>query len=284
MSSTITKQLRDRFGDQVRDWSVVVNQTLETESSLIGFGTRGDQPVVLKVIRRPGDEWRSGEMLDAFDGKGVVRVYEYVEGAVLLEQLIPGNSLVGMVLNGRDDEATEILADVIQRMSPRQLVKAPVTVEDWAKGFERYAASGDAQIPGSLVEEGQRVYLELCASQSSPILLHGDLHHYNVLFDYDRGWVAIDPKGVVGEIEYEIGALLRNPYDNPELFVQPGTVERRLKRLASRLNLDFRRALAWGFAQAVLSAIWGVEDGFRVDARNPGIRLAEAIRPMLEQG
>ena len=283
MRSTTTRQLSDRFDDRVRSWRVVIRQTLETESSLIGFGTRGDQPVVLKVIKRPGDEWRSGEMLEAFDGKGVVRVYEYVEGAVLLEQLNPGNSLVGMVLNGRDDEATEILANVIQKMSPRQFVKAPVMVEDWARGFERYSAGGDAQIPGSVVENAHRMYLELCRSQSNPRLLHGDLHHYNVLFDSDHGWVAIDPKGVIGEIEYEIGALLRNPWDNPELFAQPATVERRLKCLSSRLSLNFRRALGWGFAQAVLSAIWGIEDGFRIDARNPGILLAEAIWPMLEQ-
>ena len=283
MSSTTASQVEDRFEDQARGWGVVVNQILETESSLIGFGSRGDQPVVLKVIRRPGDEWRSGEVLDAFDGKGIARVFEYVAGAVLLERLSPGNSLVGKVLNGSDDEATEVLADVIQKMSPRQLVKPVVTVEDWAKGFERYSASGDAQIPRSLVEKAHRVYLELCESQSNPRLLHGDLQHYNVLFDSDRGWVAIDPKGVLGEIEYEIGALLRNPYDNPELFAQPATVERRLNRLVSRLNLDFRRALAWGFAQAILSAIWGVEDGFRVDARNPGVMLAEAILPMVEQ-
>jgi streptomycin 6-kinase len=281
MRSTITTQLRDRFEDRVRDWCVVVNQTLETESSLIGFGTHGDQPVVLKVVRRPGDEWRSGEILDAFDGKGVVRVYEYVEGALLLERLRPGNSLVDIALNGGDDEATEILADVIQKMSPRQLVNGPVAVEDWAKGFERYSASGDDQIPKSLLEKGYRVYLELCGSQSSRRLLHGDLHHYNVLFDSDRGWLAIDPKGVVGEIEYEVGAVLRNPYERPQ-FAQLSTVERRLKRLASRLNLDFKRALAWSFAQGVLSAIWGVEDGFAVDAQNPGIVLAEAIQPMLE--
>ncbi len=283
MSSTTSKPLYDRLEDQARDWRVVIDQILETESSLIGFGTRGDQPVVLKIIRLPGDEWRSGEMLEAFDGKGVVRVYEHVAGAVLLERLSPGNSLVSMVLNGRDDEATEILADVIQRMAPRPLVNQSATIEDWAKGFERYRESGDNQIPDSLVEDAHRMYLELCESQSSPRLLHGDLHHYNVIFDSDRGWVAIDPKGVLGEIEYEIGALLRNPIDNPELFVQPATVERRLELIASRLNLDHRRALAWGFAQAVLSTIWGAEDGFRVDARNPGIMLAEAIRPMLEQ-
>ena len=282
MRSNTTRELRDRFEDRVREWRVVVDQILETESSLIGFGTRRSQPVVLKLIRQPGDEWRSGEILDAFEGKGVARVYEYVESAVLLERLSPGNSLVGIAVNGGDDEATEILADVIQKMSPRQLVKASVAVEDWAKSFERYSASGDYQVPKHLVDDGYQMYMELCGSQSSPRLLHGDLHHYNVLLDSDRGWLAIDPKGVVGEIEYEVGAILRNPYEKPELFARRSTVERRLKCLATRLNLDFGRALRWGFAQAVLSAIWTVEDGFAVDAHNSGIVLAEVIRPMFD--
>jgi streptomycin 6-kinase len=40
-----------------------------------------------------------------------------------------------------------------------------------------------------------------------------DLHHYNVLSDSGRGWLAIDPKGLVGEVEYEVGAAIRNPID-----------------------------------------------------------------------
>lgn len=103
----------------------------------------------------------------------------------------------------------------------------------------------------------------------------------NVLFDSDRGWLAIDPKGVVGEVEHEIGAALRNPFEQPDLFASRSTIERRLKQFTRRLNLDYERTLAWGFAQAVLSAIWGIEDGFVVDATNPSLRLAEVIRPML---
>jgi streptomycin 6-kinase len=61
-----------------------------------------------------------------------------------------------------------------------------------------------------------------------------------------------------------------------------GTVERRLELLVSRLNIDAGRALRWAFSQAVLSAIWGIEDGYVVDATNPSLRLAEAIRPMLD--
>ena len=281
MESASARQLRSRVEDRIREWRVVVERTSESESSFLAFGRRGSQPVVLKVFKNQGDEWRSGQILDAFEGRGVVRVYEYVEGAVLLEWLRPGDSLVGLVRDGRDEEATEILAEVIGTMSPRPPENATATVHQWATAFARYAASGDGQIPGNLLEEGHRLYLELCRSQSRPRLLHGDLHHYNVLLDADRGWLAVDPKGVIGEIEYEVGAALRNPYERPELFTEPATIEKRVTRFASRLNLDVRRTLAWGFAQAVLSASWAVEDGFTVEPGSPWIALADTIRPML---
>jgi streptomycin 6-kinase len=285
----------DRLGEHARTWRVTVEDVLETATSVIAFGTRDvtadaneNQSVVLKVIKQPGDEWRSGEVLAAFNGRCVARVYEHEPGAVLLERLRPGNSLVELTLNGRDEGATDILADVIQQMnadasskSPLELPPACATVEDWAKGFGKYIATGDVQIPRDLVEAGQRVFENLCASQRRPRLLHGDLQHYNVRFDSERGWLAIDPKGVVGEIEYEIGAFVRNPFEQPELFLSRSTIERRLKQLTNRLNLDYERTLRWAFAQAVLSAIWSIEDGFAVDATDPALRLAEVTRPML---
>jgi streptomycin 6-kinase len=152
-----------------------------------------------------------------------------------------------------------------------------------AAGFERYAAGADGQIPRHLLAEAQRVYLELGGSQSHTRLLHGDLQHYNVLCDARRGWLAIDPKGVVGELEFELAALLRNPSDRPEWFAQDAVVDRRLTRLAAKLGIDRRRSLRWGFAQGVLSAVWTVEDGFPVDSRNPGLSLARTIRPMLDR-
>ena len=265
---------------------------------MVAFGTRDPveaggrdyQQAVLKVVKDPGDEWHSGEVLEAFSGNGLARVYEHSPGAVLVERLIPGNSLADLSLNGRDEEATDILADVMLRMSAsgRKSPNVPVTLEhcptvrDWARGFETYIATGDDQIPIDLVAKGQRVFLALCGSQRRPVLLHGDLQHYNVLFDANRGWLAIDPKGVIGEIEYEVGAVLRNPFEQPDLFLSRPTIERRLKQLTARMGLDYERALAWGFAQAVLSAIWEIEDGFAVDATNPALRLAEVIRPMLK--
>jgi len=275
-------QFMERVEERIRDWNVAVQSTLETETSLVAFGTRGNQPVVLKVIRQPGDEWRCGEVLRAFDGRGMVRVYEYTEGAVLLEMLNPGTSLAAVALNGRDEEATEIIADLIQRMSPAKSSNGFATAEDWGMGFQRYLASGDNQIPISLVEEGQHRYTNLCLTQKDVRLLHGDLQHYNILFDIERSWTAIDPKGVVGEIEYEFGAGLRNPNEGPDVFFSREAIQRRLRRYERQSKLDVNRVMEWAFAQAVLSAIWSIEDGFAVDANQPAIRLANAIHPMLE--
>ncbi|MBD0370000.1 MAG: phosphotransferase [Pyrinomonadaceae bacterium] len=276
------KQLLERFNALTRDWRVVVEDTLETHSSFVAFGWRGAQPVVLKVVRNPGDEWLCGEVLEAFDAEGMVRVYEHVAGAALMERLSPATPLVNLSLAGRDEEATEIMAEVMARIShPGDSLESFTTVETWGRAFQLYLESNDSRIPKELVEEGQQVYFQLCATQRARRLLHGDLQHYNVLFDSARGWVAIDPKGVVGEIEYEVGASLRNPYERPSLFASPAVVSRRLRRYEESLKLDSERALRWSFAQAVLSAVWSIEDKFSVDDTAPALMLANALRPML---
>lgn len=282
MNSTTSAELSRRVEDRIDAWRIVVDHLVETEGSILAFGQRDNESVVLKITRNPGDEWRSGEVLHAFEGNGVVRVLDYVDGAVLLERLKPGNSLVSMVDNGGDDRATAILADVMGRMSPRAPASAASTVQEWARGFERHTAGGDGQIPKPLLEAAHHVYSRLCASQSRPRLLHGDLHHYNVLLDSERGWLAIDPKGVIGEPEYELGAALRNPYERPDLFTEPAAITRRADRFGRELHLDVGRILAWAFAQAVLAAIWAVEDGFVVGPDNAWLALARNIRPMLK--
>lgn len=269
--------LHDRVQQLARDWRLMIQESFETESSSVSFVTRDNQSLVLKVIKQENDEWRAGEVLNAFAANGVARVFQHIGGAMLLERLQPANSLADLSLAGGDEEATGILASVIEKMSPTATPHDCPKVEDWGKGFERYLATGDERIPRRLVDAAQRVFAEMSASQSSPRLLHGDLHHYNVLFDSQRGWLAIDPKGVVGEVEYEIGAILRNPFERPELFLSRSTIERRIEQLTAKLKLNRERVLAWAFAQAVLSAIWGIEDGFEIDSSNPSLKLAQTL-------
>ena len=263
------------------EWNVFVEETRETPTSLLGFGVRDGQRVVLKLARVEGDESHAGAVLRAFAGDGAVRVYESQTGAVLMERLEPGESLVNVVKRGADEDATKIVAQVIQKLANHTAPKECPTVADWGRGFDRYVQSGTEQIPHDLVNSGHRLYQDLAASQRTTMLLHGDLQHYNVLFDSKHGWVAIDPKGVVGELEYEVGALMRNPVEQPELFTNRSTIERRLRILCNTLNLDHSRSLQWSFAQAVLSAIWDIEDGYAVEANHSALLLAEVLKQML---
>ena len=110
------------------------------------------------------------------------------------------------------------------------------TVGDWVRAFDRYLESDDQQIAGDLVKEARDLFQHLEKSQSAKMFLHGDLQHYNVLRDEVRGWLAIDPKGVVAELEYEIGSILRNPVELAELVIKPTAISRRLSVLTTELR------------------------------------------------
>lgn len=250
---------------------------------MLAFGKRADLPVVVKVVDEAGDEWHSADVLAAFEGRGVVRVYDSSDGALLLERLSPGVSAANLALAGEDEKATMALAGVIARMSARAAHPDVPRAQDRLADFERHDSSGDARIPQHLARQAHRVYATLCESQTRPRLLHGDLHHYNVLLDDGRGWLAIDPKGVIAEPEYEVGAALRNPSERLDAFTDPTTIRNRVAIFARELGLDPDRMLAWAFAQAVLSVIWLLEDGEQVDPAHPTLVLADVLRPMLRE-
>ena len=153
-------------------------------------------------------------------------------------------------------------------------------VEQWVEGFDRYTMSGDRRIESALVADARDTFVDLMESQRAVRLLHGDLQHSNVLLDAERGWVAIDPKGVIGELEYELGAALRNPTERPQLFTDRATIGRRVDQLSADLHLDRQRIIAWAYAQAVLSAIWDIEDGWTSGAAAPAVVLARVLRTM----
>jgi len=263
------------------EWNVTVVEIRETEGSLLGFGLSNGRRVVLKVSSL-SDEMNSGTVLEAFQGAGTVRVHKSDHGAVLLERLDPATELVELVRSGRDDEATHILANTIGLMANHEPPPGCPTLFDWVRGFDRYLSEhSGGPISLQLVREAESVYRNLALSQRQTMLLHGDLHHYNVLFDSTRGWISIDPKGVVGELEYELGAIIRNPVELPDFYISRAVIERRLMQLTEALGLDYDRALRWTFAQAVLSAIWEVEDGVTVTSDHPSLCLAELTRMLL---
>jgi streptomycin 6-kinase len=133
--------------------------------------------VVLKVLSKPGDEWCSGDVSAGFSVAtawcGLLKSPKVLS---LLERILPGNSLLDLVLAGRDEERRSYSTDVLLRMSPAEAPETSATVEDWAAGFDRYFNGTNRAIPIDLAQHGRETWLELCASPRPRRLLHGDLH------------------------------------------------------------------------------------------------------------
>jgi streptomycin 6-kinase len=265
----------------VRKWGLELEASpIETRSGVIAFAGRGAEKVALKLPDRRSDEAAAGAALKHFDGRGAIRVLEHdPSGGLLLERAQPGHALTKLVLEGADDRATVVLCEVVRALHRREPPDSGFrVVEDLGRGLERYRRMGQAAIPVGLLDRASGLFADLAASQAARRLLHGDLHHDNILFDANRGWLAIDPKGVLGEPAYEIGAALRNPTEDPTWFATPSIVDRRVRIVSDCLGLDRQRVLSWAFAQAVLSAVWSLED--RLDPSR-GLLTAEAILTML---
>ena len=282
-------------------WGLVVGRRLPSERNWLAVARRaGGEEVVLKLAPAWEEGLRTeAAALSLFEGRGAVELLDAAPeldapldgsgatrrpgtgrepGALLLEHLRPGVALEALVLAGEDAAATRIAARAMQRLwRPAPADGGPIawrsasaartlpTVSDWGEGFARHRRAhggGSGPLDEAVLERAEAVFRRLASSQAPPVVLHGDLHHGNLLSASRESWLAIDPKGVVGEPAYEPGALLRNPF--PRLLELPDVrrlTARRLDVLAGALGLDRERLRAWAFAQAVLSAVWHVEDG-----------------------
>ena len=273
--------MREALDRLVAGWALIIDAPpIETFAGLVVFVHRHGKPAVLKIHGPRSDEQRSADVLAHYAGNGAVRLLERDPAGLLIERATPGTEPTSLVRAGEDDRATEVIADTIAALhaAPGPVAGLP-TVGDLGRGFERYRqGNGDLRLDPSLVAHAEGFYADLAASQADPVVLHGDLHHYNILRDASRGWLAIDPKGITGEPAYEVGASLRNPIEDPALFARPAIIARRIAIHAERLGHDPQRMTAWCFAQAVLSALWAIEDGTDPAA---GIACAEAALPLL---
>lgn len=234
--------------------------------NFVAYAERGVEPVVLKM-GPPNRELVSGmNTLQVYNGGGAVQLLEYDEekGAFLLERLIPGKTLAGIE---DDDRATEIAAELMSRLwrpAPQNEDGKFISLKNWFAGFKRLRDrfdGGTGPLARELVERAEQIAKGFFAEGRPELLLHGDFHHDNIL-ESKRGWLVIDPKGVIGPAEYEMGPLLLNPRERVLNGSRPKVrAERRIAILAERLGIERGRIRQWALAHAVLSAWWSFEDG-----------------------
>ena len=202
------------------------------------------------------------DALTLYDGEGVNQLLEVDReaGVLLLERLRPGTMLVEVA---DDEAATIIAAELLEKLwRPAPTDHAFVTVADWFQGFAKHRErfNGVGPLDESLFTAAEQIVQDLFAENHPPILLHGDFHHFNVLRATREPWLIIDPKGVVGDPGYELGAFLYNPKeliaDHPQ---KQRLLGRRIDLLSEYLGFDRHQVRGWGIAQAVLSAVWTCE-------------------------
>lgn len=243
-------------------WKILVAPPFDLSLNYVAPGITMDGRAIVIKLGVPNPELISEiRALRCYAGQGAVRLLDADEekGMLLMERLIPGDSLTSVLT---DERATLIAAQTMRKLwQPLPRDSAFPTVERWADGLKRLRKRfdrGTGPFPARLVDMAERLFADLLSSAAgTPVLLPGDLHHSNILLAQDE-WLAIDPKGVAGEPAYEVGPLLENP--TPRLCTDISVQRRRLDVLADELNLDRERMLAYGVAHAVLSAWWSYED------------------------
>jgi streptomycin 6-kinase len=249
----------DHLQSHIAKWRLTLDGApFETISSWLAYVTRDDERAVLKVFKPGSNEAPSARYLILHRANGTVRVLEGDERAILIERIAPGTPLASLSRTGRDDDATRIICDTIAKLQ-----RHPVDIAGWPGHDEHLVAFVErrpvAPFTPGIVARAKAMFQELDASQPQRMLLHGDLHHDNILFDDELGWLAIDPKGEVGETAYEIAAALRNPLENSHLFITPQQLDRRVRIYCERLKLDRKRVLGWCFARNASAALWYCE-------------------------
>lgn len=219
-------------------------------------GFQGAQPIILKLGLDIDGFKREAAALMAFEGFGVVQIFSENTGLLILECVVPGMSLKSYFPE-KDDEAINITENVIKRLH-----KAPIPsthefphIKDWLEALD-----GDLEIPVQTLQKARKIRDKLLKTAEPDVLLHGDLHHDNILQNGDE-WLVIDPKGVIGEPAYEVAAFIRNPI--PELLNHsdaPNIIHNRVTRFAELFELPSQRILDWCFVESVLSWIWNIQD------------------------
>lgn len=269
----------------VRDWELVLGERMPSSYHYVAAVTApGAVPAVLKLgLPGPAHLAVEAAALAVFDGRGAVRLlaHDAARGAMLLERAVPGTDVAALVPD-RDADATAAVVTVARRLH-RAPPPGTALPDAAARGaaFDRYRRrwAGDGPLPAGLVERAAALLVELGASAPARVVVHGDLHHGNVLAATREPWLAVDPHGAVGDPASEAGPLLHNPGSARRDDALLRLVPARIEQLADGLAQPVDRVLAWGFVQAVLSEVWTAEDGGTVGSR--ALDVARLLLPRL---
>lgn len=248
----------------IQKWELINLITCENLSYnyvAIAHSKKYASDVVLKISIDSIAISHEARTLSYYRGAGCVSLIDYdvEKNALLLERIAPGVSLKNLFPQD-DSKAAIEAAHVIKKLhqNPLDVQNSEFPkIADWLTSLN----ITNEKIPQLMLFKARDLAAQLLSSQKEIYLLHGDLHHENILYDDRYSWIAIDPKGVVGELAYEIGAFIRNPF--PEILYQSNTKEiihMRLGIFSKQFDIEKQRLIDWCYVQSILAACWMLED------------------------
>lgn len=276
----------DRYPDLmlalVHRWKLTLDgiATAGLPINIIHYGkTESGQAVALKVGVPHPEQKTELMMLQHYNGRHAVKLIDWDEasGAFLMERILPGTQL-------RDyenvAERSQVRLDLIARLPLPLAPKHQLpTIETWFdEAFVKFRGSSEPNPEFlSFIELAEEGFAVLKGHYQEPYLLHGDLHHENILWDAKRGWIAIDPKGVIGPKIMECGRFLQNFIedevpgvaalkDATESQVADVLVER-FSVVSEITGFSTKHLSLATYIDQVLSSCWSVNAGQSVDHR-----------------
>jgi streptomycin 6-kinase len=278
----MAESVSEKLEHYLKTWELSDPQLLaETASSHVYIVMSNGVKVVLKLLTPLGAEESTGAAaLRHFAGEGAVRLLRHDDEAHLLEY-VDGEDLIPLVQQGKDDEATAIIGDVLNKLhaSTRAALPDGITpLNVWFRELFKKAEEDSRAGHHSIYVRGAHIAEGLLAEPRDVYVLHGDIHHENIRHHAQRGWLAFDPKGLIGERTFDAVNPLRNPMDMPTLVFDEARLLKTAEILSQKLNLELSRLLTFTFAFTCLSASWIFYSG---DEPVLDLKIAEMVEPHL---
>jgi len=237
-------------------WGVTVERVLAGATcSICLAGVRDGQKVVIRAPLAEEERTSGLAALRAYAELGGVPVLECHEhsGTTLMPLLCPGTNLDEADLS--DEERLAVAAKLATKLHRAENFGV-WTHERWFQELWTFELPKGSAVNRELFEIGRTRARQLLESTCERAVLHGDLHHYNILQNGSE-WVAIDPKGVYADPAFEPVAFLRNPIHTlAEDLHLVQTQARRVQLLVDLMNLSAERIWGWAVAQISLDAAW----------------------------
>jgi streptomycin 6-kinase len=217
------------------------------------------QDVVLKIGFDEMVIQNEKKALEYFDGMGSIQLLAYhpEHKALLLQQAVPGTTLKSLYPK-QIDMVMDIYVKTMHKLHENKLPHTHTFehIENWLTSIDKVSSD---LLPNNLLHKARSLKNSLLKSIDNPVVLHGDLHHDNIL-QHGNSWLAIDPKGIVGDVGFEIAAF---DFIHPSELSAPNINDLfayRIHTIARKSGLSAQLITNWVFVRLILTAVWLIED------------------------